>query len=196
LGDAPVDARTLKPFATGLRNSMALAVLPDGRLLAAVNARDAIDQADPTLSDDLLPHDTLDLIEPSADYGWPYCFDDNRAAPEYKHYDCSSKHRPTLLLPPHAAPLGMLLYHGSSLPFDGKIIIGYHGYRAEGHRIVALSLDGKDLPEREPQNILWGWNAAPGDHPQGSPVSLYERSDGSVLMTEDTNGTLLRLARE
>ena len=75
----PVDARTLKPYATGLRNSMAMTVLPNGRLLAANNARDYINRADPGLSDEELPHEPLLLVEQGADYGWPYCYEIGRA---------------------------------------------------------------------------------------------------------------------
>jgi hypothetical protein len=42
--------------------------------------------------------------------------------------------------------------------------------------------------------VIWGWDFALGAHPQGSPVALAELPDGSVLITEDHNGTLLRLA--
>jgi glucose/arabinose dehydrogenase len=194
-GQAVIHFQDTKVIATGLRNSMALAVLRNGTLLAAVNARDAINQADPSLSDTALPHDTFDVIEPGADYGWPTCFDDNRPSPEYPQHDCSSAHKPTLLLPPHAAPLGMLLYQGAALPLlSGKLVLPYHGYRATGHRVVALSIDAAGQPIGTPAPLIWGW-AASDLNPQGAPVAVAEMHDGSVLITEDHNGTLLRLAR-
>lgn len=193
----PVDARTLKPYATGLRNSMAMTVLPNGRLLAANNARDYINRADPGLSDEDLPHEPLLLVEQGADYGWPYCYDHGRASPEYPKADCAGRRTPDLLLPAHAAPLGMLLYRGSRLPgLDGHLLLGYHGYRAQGHRIVALGLEGGEgLPVAGmTQDVVSGWGYAEGSHPQGAPVGLWQAGDGSVLITEDHNGTLLRLA--
>ena len=194
-GDAPVDAGTVKPYASGLRNSMALAVLLGGQLLAASNARDYINRADPTLSDEDLPHEPLNLVEQGADYGWPYCYDDRRPAPEYPKFDCSAKHASTLLLPPHAAPLGMLLYRGKGLPgLDGRVLIAYHGYRAQGHRIVSLALDGQGRPQGQPQDLVAGWDYAEGAHPQGAPVALWQMDDGSVLISEDHNSSLLRLA--
>jgi glucose/arabinose dehydrogenase len=30
---------------------------------------------------------------------------------------------------------------------------------------------------------------------RGTPVAVFEKGDGSILITEDHNGTLLRLAR-
>lgn len=194
-GPAPVEASALKPYATGLRNSMALAVLPGGRLLTANNARDYINRADSALSDEELPHEPLDLVEEGADYGWPYCYDDRRPSPEYPKADCASKHPPLLLLPAHAAPLGMLVLRSGSLAgLGGRLLVGYHGYRAKGHRLVSLALDGQGLPVGGPQDLVWGWDYAEGRHPQGAPVGLWQMDDGSVLITEDHNGTLLRLA--
>ncbi|RDS79754.1 glucose dehydrogenase [Dyella monticola] len=193
--DKPLDATQLPVFARGLRNSMALVVSPGNQVIDAVNARDAINAIDPKLSDDDLPHDTLDYLVAGADYGWPYCFDNNRPSPENPQYDCSKKTAPTRLLPPHAAPLGMLIYRGRALPGQHHhLIIGYHGYRDLGHRIVSLDLDEKFHPRGEPQDLVWGWNNAPGDHPMGAPVAVAEMQDGSVLVTEDRNGTLLKIA--
>ncbi|MGB7194288.1 MAG: PQQ-dependent sugar dehydrogenase [Collimonas pratensis] len=191
----PLDARTLPAHARGLRNSMALALAPNGVLIAATNSRDNITVADPKLSDAELPHDTLSWLSAGADYGWPYCFDKLRTSPEYPGYDCRSKTAPSRLLPPHAAPLGMLIYGGKSLPaLSAQLIIGYHGYRADGHRLVSLALDGAGQPLGEPRDLVAGWNYRHGGYPMGAPVALATLDDGSLVITEDRNGTLLRLA--
>ena len=98
------------PYARGLRNSMAMAALPNGRLAVAVNSRDGINRADASLSDAALPHELLTVLQPGGDYGWPYCYDQRVPSPEYPGFDCAAKLAPDLLLPAHAAPLGMLLY--------------------------------------------------------------------------------------
>ena len=194
-GDQPVDAQTVKPYATGLRNSMALVLLPNGRVLAVNNARDFINRADASLSDEQLPHEPVDRVEAGADYGWPYCYDEQRPSPEYPGFDCGQRRKPDLLLPAHAAPLGALLYHGKALPgLDGRLLIGFHGYRANGHRLVSLGLGADGKPAGQPQDVVSGWDYDQGTRPQGSPVGLWELDDGSVLVTEDHNGTLLRLA--
>ena len=103
--------------------------------------------------------------------------------------------RPSVLLAPHAAPLGLLVYRGAGIAaLKDTLLIPYHGYRAQGHRLMAMTLNAQGLPEGEPWQVIWGWNGKPGQAPMGSPVSLAELPDGSVLITEDHNGTLLRLA--
>ena len=149
------------PYARGLRNSMAMAVLPDGQLAVAVNARDGINHADAALSDAALPHDLLIVLQEGGDYGWPYCYDQRVASPEYPGFDCATSSAPDLLLPAHAAPLGMLLYDGDKLPgLAGKLVIGYHGYRATGHRIVAVSLDKASRPAGTPPSSSPTGNSA------------------------------------
>jgi glucose/arabinose dehydrogenase len=195
-GRAAVAWQATNVIATGLRNSMALAVMPGGSLIAAVNARDAINRADPSLSDAALPHDNFDVIRPGADYGWPYCFDDNVPSPEYKSHGCASAQKPTLLLPPHAAALGLLLYRGRALPeLSSHLILPYHGYRTAGHRIMTLAIDADGRPSGPPTPLVWGWDGQTGLTPMGAPVAVAEMTDGTLLFSEDHNGTLLRLAR-
>ncbi|MER3479299.1 MAG: hypothetical protein C4327_02105, partial [Meiothermus sp.] len=94
-------------YATGLRNSMALAVHSSGTLLQGENSRDAINLADPKISDETHPNDELNIVLGGKNYGWPYCYEDGKNAPEFPKYDCSETEKPTVLLPAHAAPLGM-----------------------------------------------------------------------------------------
>jgi glucose/arabinose dehydrogenase len=120
----------------------------------------------------------------------------NRSSPEYPRFDCGKMHAPTMLLPPHAAPLGMLRYQGAGIPgLAGQLVIGYHGYRKLGHRIVAMPVAAIGRPRAKTHDVVWHWEAGAG-MPQGAPVALAEMSDGSVLITEDQNGTLLRLTRQ
>ncbi len=59
----------------------------------------------------------------------------------------AAKHAPTLLLPPHAAPLGMIVYDGPMFPvLKGQAVITFHGYRDQGHRLVALPIDAHGNP--------------------------------------------------
>lgn len=186
--------------AAGLRNSMALAVhRASNTLLQAENSRDAIHQRDPALSDDTLPHDELNIIERGRHYGWPYCYDNNRASPEYKGANCATRTPPQLLLPPHAAPLGMTIDNDNRLPppFTGNLILPYHGYRRHGHRVMTYRLDARGRPAGEPVQLIGGWDARPPPNvqPMGTPVDVRIAADGAVFISEDRNGTVLRLVK-
>jgi len=204
-------AASAKVFARGLRNSMALALDASAHLWAAVNARDFINLADPSLSDEELPHDTLVKVVDGADYGWPQCYDIQLSSPEYKGFPCKTKSPPTLLLPAHAAPLGML-YLGAAHPlgpYTNGLLIGYHGYRKAGHRIVWLQFGPSGEISGAPKEIVWDWEAATKaggakskeafsdsgvPEKMGSPVALVQLADGSVMATDDHNGTIVIIA--
>lgn len=189
----PMPANSLSVYAVGIRNTLAMIQLPSGPLLAAANSRDNIDSTDPRLSDDLLPHDLLLNVTAKDHFGWPYCFDLARPSPEYPRVNCARFTKPTMLLPPHAAPLSMLSYRGKLTPGPG-LIIAFHGYRAAGHRIVAFPTGVAGMPLGPSIDLVSGWNSVTGARPQGSPVAMLALTDGSILILEDHNGTLLRLA--
>lgn len=179
----------------GLRNSVAMAVHPvTGALWQADNGRDAMQAAIPTLkNDNELPHDELNLVEKGAHYGWPYCYDSNVASPEYPATHCATYRAPTRLLPPHAAPLGMLFYTGKAFPpqYQHSLIMGLHGYRQHGHRIVALMPDKAGAPLGKMVDLVSGWRT--GAHSTGAPVDVRQGADGFLYIADDRNGKLLRL---
>ena len=144
-------------FARGLRNSMALAVHPQFpspgyAFLQGENARD--------LPDPFKPNEELNALEKGKHYGWPYCYDLATPSPEYKaflqasgpyHDLCANAalyRRPLSLLPPHAAPLGMLYYTGDRFPaLKDKLIVSLHGYRPTGSRVIVYDVDDKGFPK-------------------------------------------------
>lgn len=201
-------------FAKGLRNSLALARTPAGTILQAENSYDFAPSQE-------TPFEELNVLRQGADYGWPYCYDLTGRSPAWQAgapLDCrSAKHeKPALLLPPHAAPLGMTVYEGAMFPaLKGRLLISYHGYRATGGRIVAFELDAEGVPvvkagarypaygaapnpypgpAAEPLELTPGWDAVAGKRPMGAPVGITVASDGAIWIADDRNGHLLRLA--
>ena len=50
-------------------------------------------------------------------------------------------------MPPHAAPLGMFYYQGDKFPeLKGKLVVGLHGYRPTGGRVIFYDVDGDGFP--------------------------------------------------
>ncbi|WP_315762179.1 MULTISPECIES: PQQ-dependent sugar dehydrogenase [unclassified Bradyrhizobium] len=220
-------------YARGLRNSMALALHPrfpdDGyAFLQAENARD--------LQDIFAPNEEINAIEPGRHYGWPYCYDLTTPSPEFKRVlqagpyknFCSTSavyKRPFSLLPPHGAPLGMLYYKGDKFPeLDGRLLVGLHGYRPTGSRLLAYEVDDHGFPKLSPapvryhvscaaeptrafqtesglvpaaafDEIISGWHRVNGIRPQGAPVGMTVADDGAIWLVEDKNQTVIRIDR-
>jgi glucose/arabinose dehydrogenase len=194
-------ANGFKITARGLRNSMALAVHPTSNaLIQAENSRDSIQKHAASLADTEvdLPHEELNVIVPGSHYGWPYCYDNGTPNPEYRgRVDCARFTNPAMLLPGHASPLGMTYYQGSMFPapYRNNLLVTYHGYRANGHRLVVVPVDANGVPGTgEPLDIIRGWEKSQnGREPLGSPVDVTVAKDGSIYVTEDKNGDVLRL---
>lgn len=190
-------AETGDVLARGLRNSVALVVHPSGTVLQGENGAD-FDEAES-------PHEELNVIVAGGHYGWPYCFDERGRDPSWAHSDfrCDPAqngeyHPPWRLLPPHGAPLGMAYYDHVGLPgIRGHLLIALHGYRATGHRVLALPVNARGLPPvtGSELTVVGRWDASDLG-PKGAPVELWVARDGSVWLVEDKNGTVLRLARE
>lgn len=182
-------------YARGLRNSVAMAIHPvTGALWQADNGRDSLHAAIPTLkNDNELPHDELNVVERGVHYGWPYCYDSNVASPEYAATRCATYRAPARLLPAHGAPLGMLFYTGKVFPpqFQHSLIVGLHGYRQHGHRIVALMPAKEGAPLGKMVDLVSGWRTGP--HSTGAPVDVRQGADGFLYIADDRNGKLLRL---
>lgn len=179
-------ARGWTVFAEGLRNSLALAEFPEsGLILQVENARDSIDDVMPELEDDdALPPDEINVLEPGGRYGWPYCYGANIPSPEYQHWNCTGYHPPLIPLPAHAAPIGMAYWNGG-------LAVGFHGYRKSGHRIVWFPIDGDGQPLNRPKELVFDW-----EDPDGAPTDVKAGTDGALYVTEDHNGTVLRLVAE
>src|SRR5690606_38303411 len=79
--------------------------------------------------------------------------------------------------------------------YRGNLLVTYHGYRSNGHRLIMVPVDANGIPgSGEPLDVIRGWEkSADGRQPQGAPVDVVVARDGSIYLTEDKNGTLLRV---
>ncbi len=124
---------------------------------------------------------------PGSNYGWPYCYDNQKNAPEFKKYKCASTIAPSVLLPAHSAPLG-LTYWGND------VIVSYHGYRDVGHRLVAFPVDASGKVNGEGRELISGWDETDTQQ-MGGPVGTSVGIDGALWITDDRNNMVLRLAK-
>jgi len=190
LGGAGFTLQSFKPYATGLRNSMALAWAAPGVLLQGENSIDYADED--------APAEELNVVRAGANYGWPYCVGARRVARGYEgRFDCARSEAPAMLWPAHAAPLQMVAVPvEAGNEFAGQLVVAWHGYRPAGHRIVAFALDAKGRPHGSAQPWIEGWTAIRNSRPLGTPAGILIDSAGRLLVVEDRNRTLLMLVRE
>jgi glucose/arabinose dehydrogenase len=148
-------------MARGLRNSLAMVRHASGTLLQADNGIDF------PASDS--PFEALNILEDGRHYGWPYCYEIDKATPAWAGsgaMDCASDShaKPALLLPPHAAPLNMLYYDGAMFPeLRGQLLMSWHGYKPAGARIAAFKVDAQGVPLTAPSPQYQAYSATAGD---------------------------------
>lgn len=192
-GDLNRNKIKTEAIARGLRNSMGLAFHPEsGRLYQAENSMD--------LSQSDLPFDEINLIEEGKHYGWPYCHSNDQVNTSFANLiapkDCHQKYQaPLINLPAHVAPLSILFYRSMRIPnLNHKMLVSWHGYRENGHKIVSFDIDVNGLPTSYTfQNVVFDWDAKKGYRPQGAPVGLLQLNDGRILIMDDKNSSILIL---
>jgi glucose/arabinose dehydrogenase len=183
-------------FATGIRNCVGLAVHPaTGDLWCSTNERDG-------LGDDLVP-DYVTRVREGAFYGWPWYYlganPDPRRAGERP--DLKDKVTiPDVLLQAHSASLGLAFYDAGQFPaeYRGDGFAAEHGSwnraRRTGYKVVRVKLkDG--VPTGDYQDFLTGFVVSDSSV-WGRPVGLAVARDGALLVAEDGNGTIWRVAWE
>ncbi len=131
-------------FATGLRNTFALAIHPAGGGLWGVqHGRDGLHQlwSDRFTVEDQAEKPAEEMVRIAAgdDFGWPYCYYDPAArakvlAPEYGGDGrtvgrCAAARPPAVALPAHWGPNALAFYTGTQFPerYRGGAFIAFHG---------------------------------------------------------------------
>lgn len=193
LGGPSWQLQSLRPWALGLRNSLALTVLQHAQQTDVVlQGENSIDYADETV-----PREELNRLQAGAHYGWPYCVENRQPARGYEsRYDCSATQAPTMLWPAHTAPLHLLVAPPLAVhPWSSHLLVAWHGYRAAGHRVMAFPIDTAGSVTGPGIELLGGWTARQGVRPLGAPAGLALDSTGRLFVVEDRNRTVLMLGR-
>jgi glucose/arabinose dehydrogenase len=191
---ADPDGKNLRPYATGLRNCSGLTVEPaTGAPWCAVNERDGLG--------DNLPPDYATRVQEGGFYGWPWYYiganEDPRhrgARPDLARYVVA----PDILIQAHSAPLGIAFYRGEMFPQDvvGDAFVALHGSwnrgNRTGYKVVRLLFENGQ-PTGVYEDFLTGFLDSDNDV-WGRPVGVAVAADGSLLVSEDGNGTIWRVS--
>jgi glucose/arabinose dehydrogenase len=189
-------ARTLTPYATGLRNPNGMALQPDsGTLWTVVNERDE-------LGDDLVP-DYMTSVKEGAFYGWPYSYWGRHVDERVKPQDAArvaTAIAPDYALGAHTASLGLAFCTDDAFGdhYRHGAFIGQHGSWnrsvPSGYQVLFVAFkDGK--PTGLPEPVLTDFLDADGNA-RGRPVGVAFDGKGGLLVADDVGGKVWRVTRE
>jgi glucose/arabinose dehydrogenase len=187
------DGKDRKLYATGIRNCVGLAIQPQtGLPWCSTNERDG-------LGDDLAP-DYVTSVKEGAFYGWPWFYIGNNEDPRHAGARPDLKDKvtiPDVLVQPHSASLGMTFYQGTQFPteYQGDAFAAEHGSwnrsKRTGYKVIRIRMkDSK--PTGEYEDFVTGF-VVNDTEVWGRPVGIAVAKDGSLLISEDTGGTIWRV---
>jgi glucose/arabinose dehydrogenase len=184
-------------FARGLRNAVGMAFNPVTHdLWVTQNERDNL-----TPNHQDLPPEEINILRAGGDYGWPYCYGNRIPNPEYDdRARCASTIAPALEMQAHSAPLGMtFLTNATQLPAAdrGSALVAFHGSwnrtPPTGAKVVRIRIENNKPVGYD--DFVTGWQGADGKR-WGRPVDVVVARDGSVLISDDGSGEIIRVARK
>jgi glucose/arabinose dehydrogenase len=91
----------------------------------------------------------------------------------------------------------MVFYQGDNLPaeYKGSAFATMHGSwnrnKRTGYKVVRLLFDGSARSTGEYEDFMTGF-AVSGSEMWGRPVGVAVANDGSLVLTEEANGTIWR----
>jgi glucose/arabinose dehydrogenase len=190
------EGKDLQIVATGLRNCSGMTLQPaNGKLWCVVNERDE-------LGDDT-PFEFATDIQQGAFYGWPWYYIGAHEDPRHKGQKPEFKDKvavPAVLMQAHSAPLQIAFYNADSFPaeYKGSAFVTMHGSwnraKRTGYKVVRLLFD-QGKPTGEYEDFMTGFVASDGEV-WGRPVGVAVAKDGSLLVSEDANGTIWRISHK
>ena len=141
------------------------------------------------------PNDELNRVTKLGEhFGFPYCHDRDITDPEFgKKRACSEFTPPAHGLEPHVAALGMR-FDPAAAATDTSMLIARHGSHPPtrvGYDVVRVF--GKTNEPLRMEPFLTGF--LQGMRYWGRPVDVLMMGDGAVLVSDDLNGAIYRVAR-
>ncbi len=186
-------ARTVRLFASGLRNPNGLAWQPDnGALWTTVNERDEI-------GSDLVP-DYMTSVQDGGFYGWPYSYFGQHVDARVQPPRPDLVERaivPDYALGAHTASLGLAFYEGTLLAqrYAHGAFVGQHGSwnrkPRSGYKVIFVPFRN-GLPDGDAEDVLTGFVNEAGEA-LGRPVGVAVDKTGALLIADDVGNVIWRV---
>jgi glucose/arabinose dehydrogenase len=196
INEYDLDGSGHRVLASGLRNPVPLAFYPEStRLWTAVHERDH-------LGDELAP-DYLTSVVDGGFYGWPYAYIGPNPEPTFAGARPDLVERtivPDVLLPAHAAPMGLMFYTGEQFPraYRNSAFVALHGsinrLDLVGYSVVRVPFES-GTPSGPPEDFLTGFIVRNDEEKEvwGRPVDVLQAADGSLLVADDAGNRVFRV---
>ncbi len=197
-----VEDGTRTVFAHGLRNMLGFDWHPEtGEMWGVDHGVDHLG--------DELPGEELNGIEEGAHYGWPFCYGDRLpdwvsfTMPEGMPKDefCETKTvGPALTFDAHASVIDILFYDRGQFPEeyrnDAFVTLRGSANRADpaGYKVVQINFENGEPSGAE--DFLTGFLSEDGKSEFGRIAGLAIAPDGSLLVSEDTNGVIYKVTHQ
>jgi len=147
--------------------------------------------------------DYVTRVRDGAFYGWPWFYIGSNENPRHATARSDLKGKvsvPDVLIQSHSASMGLAFYNGNAFPteYRGDGFAAQHGSwnrsRRTGYKIIRVRLrDG--VPTGEYEDFVTGFVLSDSEV-WGRPVGVAVAHDGALLVSEDGNGTIWRIAPE
>jgi glucose/arabinose dehydrogenase len=183
-------------FATGLRNPVGMAFVPEtGALWAAVNERDE-------LGSDLVP-DYMTSVKDGGFYGWPFSYYGGHVDDRVKAQRpdlVATAIVPDYALGPHTASLGLAYSNGTTAALPAQLgrgmFVGQHGSwnrkPFSGYKVIFVPFTA-GRPMGDPVDVLTGFLDDQGQA-RGRPVGVAIDKTGALLVADDVGNAVWRVS--
>ncbi len=188
------EGKNVRNYATGLRNCSGLALQPGtDNLWCVTNERDH-------LGADLVP-DFMVRIQDGGFYGWPWYYIGGNEDPAHagERPDLRAKVSvPEVLIQAHSSVLDVAFYDGNAFPAeyrgDGFAVLhgSWNRKKRTGYKVIRILEDG-GKPTGVYEDFMTGF-VLDEDTVWGRPAGIAIARDGAMLVSDDANGTIFRVA--
>lgn len=158
----------LKIYARGLKNGYAMAWNP------ATGQMYSTEIGDGYIQDVGQPPEELNIIHPSGNYGWPFCYGNQESNTGWggNRNICADTDPPLAMFPPQSTPTGLAFY-------DGKLIVAL--WNGTPPRLVSVDPNSGAISE-----FASGFQ---------QPIALLSDPNGSLLIVDMGAGIIYRLIK-